>query len=351
MNKHSRIYVAGHTGMVGSSIMSKLKDEEYTEIHKSTSKNLDLRSQDKVKSFFDKGLFDHVFLSAARVGGILANSKYPANFIYDNIMISTNVIHAAYEHNVKRLINLGSSCIYPKFANQPITEDQLLNGYLEQTNEPYAIAKISAIKMVKYYKKQYGCDYISLMPTNLYGNNDNYNLETSHVIPALLRKFILANALKNSDTDFIKKDIAINPIGYNINSNSDITDIIKALECIGITKNSVEIWGTGNVYREFMHANDLADACLYFMNISDTSEIGELLNIGTGVDTQIKDIVDTIKNIVGYTGAIEFNSNKPEGPPKKLLNVDKSKDLGWTAKINITDGLNMVYQDYMKSHV
>lgn len=345
MDKNSRIYVAGHSGMVGSAIWKKLKNDNYNNIFYDSV--CDLRDQSRVHELFKTDKPDYVFLAAAKVGGIYANLTRPAEFIYDNIMIASNVIHTSYKNNVKRLLNLGSSCIYPKFSDQPITENQLLNGVLEKTNEPYAIAKIAAIKMIQYYKKQYGCDYISLMPTNLYGNNDNYNLETSHVIPALLRKFILAKALKESNDEFIKNDITKNPIGYNLNNDVDMNTIIKQLESIGITKDYVEIWGSGEAYREFMHVDDLADACVYFMNIKDSSKIGNFINIGTGIDMKIIDIVYLIKNIVGFNGNVKFNKDKHQGTPKKLLDVSKAKDLGWTAKINITNGLNKVYKNYI----
>lgn len=351
MKKDSSIYVAGHRGMVGSAIVNQLEDQDYFVSNSKLNQIFDLRLQNETDLVFKLLSPDYVFLAAAKVGGIHANLTYPAEFIYDNIMISTNVIHASYKNNVKRLINLGSSCIYPKFAKQPMSEDQLLSGYLEQTNEPYAIAKISAIKMVQYYNKQYGCDYISLMPTNLYGRNDNYNLETSHVIPALLRKFILAKALRDSNEMFIRADIFQHPIGYNFKPSFEFNNIIEQLKDIGITKDYVKIWGTGEVYREFMHTDDLANACLYFMNLKDTSKINNFLNVGTGVDMKISEIVDIIKNLVGFDGRVQYDISKPSGTPKKLLDVTKANELGWSAKIDIETGLQMIYDDYLKSKI
>lgn len=301
MHKNSKIYIAGHRGMVGSSILRRLQKEGFSNFVLRTSKELDLRNQSEVQEFFRKEKPDFVFLAAAKVGGILANNTYRGAFIYDNLMIQNNVIHSAYENGVKKLMFLGSSCIYPKLAPQPLKEDYLLTGLLEPTNEPYAIAKIAGIKMCDAYRSQYGCDFISVMPTNLYGPNDNYDLEKSHVLPALIRKF--HEAKKNK-------------------------------------QNEVVMWGTGSPKREFLHVDDLADACIYLMK--SYSEEG-LVNIGTGEDISILDLAKVIKRIVGYEGKIVQDLSKPDGTPRKLMDVGKLESLGWKAKINLEDGIRMVY--------
>lgn len=302
MKKTDKIYVAGHRGMVGSAITRRLKNAGFTNFVTRTSKQLDLRNQRRANAFFEKEKPDYVFLAAAKVGGILANNTYRAQFIYENLMIQNNVIHAAHENKVKKLMFLGSSCIYPKLAPQPLTEDSLLTGELEPTNEPYAIAKIAGIKMCDAYRAQYGDNFISAMPTNLYGPNDNYDLEKSHVLPALIRKIHEAKINKAS---------------------------------------SVMMWGTGSPKREFLHVNDLADACFYLME--NFNEEG-LVNIGTGTDVSIKDLALTIKKIVGFEGEIEHDLSKPDGTPRKLMNVDKLKNAGWTAKIGLEEGIRAVYE-------
>ncbi|MFH1287741.1 MAG: GDP-L-fucose synthase [bacterium] len=307
MDKNSKIYIAGHTGLVGSALLRKIKESGYENIITKTSCELDLRRQIEVENFFEKEKPEYVFLAAAKVGGILANSTYKAEFIYDNIMIAANVINSAYRYGVKKLLNLGSSCIYPRNAPQPMKEEHLLTGILESTNEPYAIAKISAIKLCRYYNEQYGTNFISVMPTNLYGPGDNFNLETSHVIPALIRKFHLAKL-----------------------SASTV----------------VEIWGTGEPYREFLYVDDLADACLFLMEKFDYKNIGEFVNIGFGRDLKIRDIAELIKNIVGFSGEIKFDISKPDGMPKKLLDSSKIKSLGWEPKISLSDGIKKTYEYY-----
>ncbi|HHS96251.1 MAG TPA: GDP-L-fucose synthase [Phaeodactylibacter sp.] len=299
----NKIYIAGHRGMVGSAIHRKLTAQGYTNIITRTSHQLDLRNQQAVLDFFKDEKPDYVYLAAAKVGGILSNNTYRAEFIYDNLMIQNNVIHAAYLHGVQKLLFLGSSCIYPKMAPQPLKEEYLLTGTLEHTNEPYAIAKIAGIKMCDAYRQQYGCNFISLMPTNLYGPNDNYDLEKSHVLPALLRKFIEAKKQHSPQ---------------------------------------VVIWGTGSPRREFMHVDDLADACLYLMQ--HYNEPG-FVNIGTGEDISIKDLALLIKNIVGYNGNITHDLSKPDGTPRKLLDVSKLHKLGWKAKIPLSEGIRMVYEN------
>jgi GDP-L-fucose synthase len=301
MEKNAKIYVAGHRGMVGSAIIRKLKEEGFENIIFRTSSELDLRNQQAVSDFFQKEKPDYVFLAAAKVGGILANNTYRAEFLYDNLMIQSNIIDSAHKAGVTKLMFLGSSCIYPKLAPQPLKEEYLLTGELEPTNEPYAIAKIAGIKMCDAYRAQYGSNFISVMPTNLYGPNDNYDLEKSHVLPALIRKF--HEAKKNKVPH-------------------------------------VMMWGTGTPKREFLHVDDLAAACFYLMQ---TYNEPGLVNIGTGEDIAIKDLALTIKNIVGYEGEIKHDLEKPDGTPRKLMNVDKLSNAGWTASIPLNEGIEMVY--------
>ncbi len=303
MNKDSKIYIAGHLGMVGSAIIRRLQKEGFTNFVTRTSKELDLRNQQAVADFFASEKPNYVFLAAAKVGGIVANNTYRADFIYENIMIQSNVIHHSYLNGVKKLMFLGSSCIYPKLAAQPLKEEYLLTGLLEPTNEPYAIAKIAGIKMCDAYRSQYGCNFISVMPTNLYGPNDNYDLNNSHVLPALISKFHTA-----------KKENA----------------------------SSVEIWGTGSPMREFLHADDLADACFYLMQ--NYNEEG-LVNIGVGHDISIKDLALLVKKIVGFEGELKFDTSKPDGTPRKLMDVGKLHSFGWKDKINLEEGITAVYSE------
>ncbi len=302
MEKNAKIYVAGHKGMVGSAIKRKLEKEGYQNIVYRTSKELNLEDQQAVRQFFHQEKPEYVFLAAAKVGGINANNTYRAEFIYNNLMIQNNIIQESYLHGVKKLMFLGSSCIYPKLAPQPLKEEYLLTGLLEPTNEPYAIAKIAGIKMCEAYRSQYGCNYISVMPTNLYGPNDNYDLENSHVLPALIRKFHTAK---------------INHLP------------------------SVEIWGTGNPRREFLHVDDLAEACFFLMQHYNEAQF---LNVGTGEDIAIKDLALLVKKIVGYEGEIYFNTSKPDGTPRKLMDVNKLHSLGWKHKISLEEGIKSVYQ-------
>jgi GDP-L-fucose synthase len=305
MEKDAKIYIAGHRGMVGSAIHRKLGKEGYNNIITSLSSELDLRKQDDVARFFEKEKPDYVFLAAAKVGGIVANNTYRAEFLYDNLQIQNSVIHSSYLNGVKKLMFLGSSCIYPKLAPQPLKEEYLLTGLLEPTNEPYAIAKIAGIKMCDAYRAQYGCNYISVMPTNLYGYNDNYHPENSHVLPALIRRFHEAK-VKNSP---------------------DVT-----------------IWGTGSPKREFLFADDLAEACFYLMQNYD--EEG-LVNIGTGEDISIKDLAMLIKEIIDYNGEIKFDASKPDGTPRKLMDVSKIHGKGWKHKIELSEGIKLAYQDFL----
>ena len=297
MLKDAKIYVAGSNGMVGSAIVRALKAKGYINLVVKSSKELDLKNQQAVRDFFSQEQPEYVFLAAAKVGGIHANNTYPATFIYDNIMIQSNVIQAAYDFNVKKLLFLGSSCIYPKFAPQPIKEEYLLTGSLEPTNEAYAIAKIAGLKMCQFYKQQYGCNFISAMPTNLFGINDNFNLENSHVLPALLRKFIEAKQNK---------------------------------------KQEVTVWGSGTPMREFLFVDDLAEACLFLMENYNGIET---VNIGTGEDVSIKELAETIMKIVGFEGSLIFDASKPDGAPRKLLDVSKINNLGWKHQTNLEEGI------------
>ncbi|MCO5252192.1 MAG: GDP-L-fucose synthase [Candidatus Kapabacteria bacterium] len=346
-DKNAKIFVAGSKGMVGSEISKLLTAYDYTNIIRGEFENLDLRDQTRTNEYFQSNKPDYVFLAAAKVGGILANSTYKAEFIYDNLMIASNVIHAAKNNGVRKLLNLGSSCIYPKFAPQPINEDALLTGLLESTNEPYAIAKIAAIKLCRYYNEQYGTDFISVMPTNLYGNNDNFNLEKSHVLPALLRKILLADAIREGDTEFIIKDVKRHSIGFGFENSNDIDAIIAKLDELGVSKDYVSIWGTGKALREFMHVEDMASACIFLMEKYSYNEIGEFVNVGTGEEISIKDLVEMIKNIVGYSGEIRFDSSKPDGTPRKLIDSSKLNSLGWKSKISLFDGIKSVKKHYL----
>jgi GDP-L-fucose synthase len=305
MEKHDKIFVAGHRGMVGSAIVRRLQQAGFDNLVLRTSKELDLRDQPAVTDFFANERPNYVFLAAAKVGGIMANNTYRADFLYENLQIQNNVIHNAYATGVKKLMFLGSSCIYPKMAPQPLQEESLLTGTLEPTNEPYAIAKIAGIKMCESYRRQYGCNFISVMPTNLYGPNDNYDLQNSHVLPAMIRKFHEAK----------------------ING-----------------KPTVELWGTGAPLREFLHADDLADACLFLMQNYDEEPF---LNIGVGNDISIKNLAELIKGIVGYEGGIEWNTAKPDGTPRKLMDVSKLRNMGWQHRYTLEEGIGLAYQDFL----
>jgi GDP-L-fucose synthase len=306
MNKDSKIFVAGHNGMVGSAIVRKLKELGYTKIVTKSRKELDLTNQFQVNHFFHFERPEYVFLAAAKVGGIKANDDFRADFIYENIMIQSNIIKASHDNGVKKLLFLGSTCIYPKMSTQPIKEEYLLTGPLEPTNDAYAIAKISGVKMCQSFNKQYGDNFISVMPTNLYGPNDNYDLNNSHVLPAMIRKF--------HEAKVEEKDI-------------------------------VEIWGTGTPMREFLYVDDLSDACVYLMNNYNSSEI---VNIGTGEDLTIKDLAHLVKEVVGFNGDIYFNTDKPDGTPKKLSDVSRLKEIGWTYKTSLKEGIQKTYTDYVK---
>jgi GDP-L-fucose synthase len=309
LENNAKIYIAGHRGMVGSAIYRKLEKEGYSNLITRTSAELDLRDQEAVTEFFTTEKPDYVFLAAAKVGGIVANNTYRADFLYENLAIQNNVIHQSYKNGVKKLMFLGSSCIYPKLAPQPLKEEYLLTGLLEETNEPYAIAKIAGIKMCDAYRDQYGCNFISVMPTNLYGYNDNYHPQNSHVLPALIRKF---HEAKTNGTP------------------------------------EVVVWGSGSPMREFLFADDLANACYFLMeNYSEPN----LINIGTGVDLTIKDLALLIKKVVGFEGELTFDSTKPDGTPRKLMDVSKLHQLGWKHQIELEEGIKLAYQDFLSKHI
>ncbi|MHA8069175.1 GDP-L-fucose synthase [Aquirufa ecclesiirivi] len=307
MEKEAKIYVAGHRGMVGSSILRHLLSQGYSNLILRTSAELDLRNQAAVDTFFAQEKPDYVFLAAAKVGGIVANNTYRADFLYENLAIQNHVIHASFVHQVKKLMFLGSSCIYPKMAPQPLKESYLLSGFLEPTNEPYAIAKIAGIKMCEAYRAQYGCQFISVMPTNLYGMNDNYDLENSHVLPAMIRKFHEAK---------LRGD------------------------------KSITLWGTGSPKREFLYADDLAKACLFLMENYNESEF---VNIGTGEDVSILELAEMVKKIIGFEGTIHWDTSRPDGTPRKLMDVSKLHQLGWKHEVELLDGIQLAYQDFLQN--
>jgi len=348
MDNQSKIYIAGHTGLVGNSIYKKLIQQNYNNLI-SPEQRIDLRNQLETEKYIESNKPEYIFLAAAKVGGILANNTYKAEFIYDNLMISSNIIKAAYKNNVNKLLNLGSSCIYPKYAPQPIKESYLLTGELEPTNEPYAIAKIAAIKLCRYFNEQYGTNFLSVMPTNLYGGNDNFNLESSHVIAALIRKFIIAKSLEQGDYEFLKKDININPVGFGLDKFYDgsISSLIEIFSKAGIFKDKVILWGTGNVLREFLHSDDLAEACIFIIQNFNYSDIGEFINIGYGSDISIRDLANIIKEIVGFKGNIEFDSSKPDGTPRKLMDSSRIFDLGWKPRIDLESGIRREVNNYI----
>lgn len=389
MNKKSKIAVLGASGLVGSAIVRKLLEKGYQNIigtyhshphsHPHTHfhpHHIDLTNQAQTEAFFEQLKPEYVFLAAAKVGGILANDTYKAEFIYDNMAIALNVINSAYKYGVRKLLNLGSSCIYPKFAPQPMKEEYLLTGALEPTNEPYAIAKIAAIKLCRYYNDQYGTNFLSVMPTNLYGPNDNFNLETSHVLPALIRKFHLAKLLENGDFEAIKKDFKKYPIGFGLDNKLDLSDtaaILKVLKQIGISSSpspshshspslslshthspiALTLWGTGEVYREFLYIEDMADACVFLMENVESEDMGKLngdyfLNIGMGEDIKLIELACLIKEIVDYKGEIKHDLSKPDGTPRKLLDVSKIHELGWSPKISLEEGIRRTYEWYLK---
>lgn len=352
MEKSAKIYIAGHNGLVGSGLMRALQEEGYTNLIYARSKELDLRNQADVDAFFEKEKPEYVFLCAAKVGGILANNTYPAEFIYDNLMISTNIIHSAYKHNVKKLLNLGSSCIYPRLAPQPMKEEHLLTSELEKTNEAYAIAKIAAIKLCQYYNKQYGTNFISAMPTNQYGIGDNFNMETAHVLPMIMRRFHLAKLLEQGDFEAIRKDLQSYKLGYGLDEKINLEDEKSIEEClnnVGAYRDKVIMWGDGSVYREFMDSRDLTSACLYLMKNKDYAEIGEFVNITDGTDTQLKLLFEIVKKTVGFTGEITYDTNKPNGTPRKLMDATRIQALGWYPTISLEQGVQDFYEWYINN--
>lgn len=386
MEINAKIFIAGGTGLVGSAVIRKLVENGFTNIIASYHKRkpltahrspltwslLNLTRQLDVEAFFEKEKPEYVFLAAAKVGGILANNTYKADFIYDNIAIASNVIHASWRYGVKKLLNLGSSCIYPKLAPQPMKEDYLLTGELEPTNEPYAVAKIAAIKLCRYFNEQYGTNFISVMPTNLYGPGDNFDLENSHVLPALIRKMHLAKLLSEGDFDLIKKDfltfgntkVVTGSKEYNITETTDRATIISVLDHFGIKLSSpaktrspltahsspveITLWGTGKPYREFLHVDDLAEAVTFLVNNYNFPEIGEFINIGSGQDLTIAELSTLVNRVVSFQGGITFDPSKPDGTPKKLLDVSRIGKLGWKAQYGLENGIRETYRWYSK---
>lgn len=345
MQKDSKIYVAGHRGLVGSAIYKELQNQGYTNLLIKTHKELDLTQSECVSAFFAKEQPEYVFLCAAKVGGILANNTYRADFIYENLAIQNHIIYNAYKYGVKKLLFLGSSCIYPKNAPQPMGEDVLLTSELEYTNEPYAIAKIAGIKMCESFALQYGCDFVSVMPTNLYGNNDNFDLETSHVLPALLRKMHLAKLLEQKHIQGLERDTGLNG-----------TDLQEYLARFGIEDSQVSIWGDGTPRREFLHVRDMAEACVFVMERISFKDLATTcapqirnthLNVGYGDDVSIYELATLVKDIVGFNGKLVFDSTKPNGTPQKLMDTSRLNKLGWQAKISLREGIESVYRHYL----
>lgn len=351
MDLNSKIYIAGHLGMVGSAIKRNLEKKGFSNIVTRTLDELNLLVESEVAAFFSNERPEYVILAAAKVGGIVANNTYRAQFIYENLMIQNHVIHQSHVYGVKKLLFLGSSCIYPRMAEQPIKEDALLTGLLEETNEPYAIAKIAGIKMCEAYHSQYGCNFISVMPTNLYGQNDNYDLEKSHVLPALIRKMILGKYLHENNWIDIRKDFDKLPIeGVNGTFSEEI--ILNVLRKYGIKFEngivSITLWGTGTPMREFLHVDDMADACAYvFINYDAPDSTPSHVNIGCGEDITIKELSEITKEIVGYNGGIIWDTTKPDGTPRKLLDVSKLKNLGWESTITLKEGIRRVTEVYI----
>ncbi len=350
MNKDSKIYIAGHNGMVGSAIKRNLENKGFTNFVTRSFKELDLLNENDVADFFRSEKPEYVVLAAAKVGGIIANNTYRAQFIYENLMIQNHIIHQSYLNGVKKLLFLGSSCIYPRDALQPMSEDALLTGLLENTNEPYAIAKIAGIKMCEAYHAQYGCNFISIMPTNLYGQNDNYDLEKSHVLPALIRKMKLGKFLMEKDTEALRADLTKLPI-EGVDGSFDLDVITNVLRKYGITsengKVSITLWGTGSPMREFLHVDDMADASVYLlMNYNAPDTLPSHINAGCGIDLTIKELSEIVRKTVDYQGEIVWDTTKPDGTPRKLLDVSRLNSLGWKPSITIEDGIRRVVENY-----
>lgn len=360
MNQNSRIYIAGHTGLVGSAILGNLQKKGYSNFVLRTQSELDLTDQPAVRSFFEKEKPEYVFLAAAKVGGIMANNTYRAQFIYENIQIQNNIIHSSWLSGVKKLLFLGSSCIYPRLAPQPLKEEYLLTNELEYTNEPYALAKIAGIRMIESYNLQYGTNYLAVMPTNLYGYNDNFHLRHSHVLPAMIRKMHLARCLENDDIISIRTDLAKRPMD-DIRHDAPETDILQFLSSQGIRKEgettTLTLWGSGSPFREFLWVEDMADACVFVMEKvnfvdlydQDTPEIRNThINIGSGKEIRIKDLAHTVKQVIGFNGSIDFDTSKPDGTPRKLLDVSKLEKLGWKYSVELDEGIKRVYKKYLQ---
>lgn len=354
MNKDSKIFVAGHRGLVGSAILKNLQQKGYTNFVLRTHAELDLTDQCAVNEFFATEKPEYVFLAAAHVGGIMANSRYRADFIYINLMIQNNVIHASYINNVKKLLFLGSTCIYPGEAPQPMPEDCLLTSPLEYTNEPYAIAKIAGIKMCESYNLQYGTNYIAVMPTNLYGPNDNFNLETSHVLPAMIRKIHLGKCLHTDNWEALRKDLNARPV-EGVTGNATDNDILAILAKYGIYPGKVQLWGTGKPLREFLWSEEMADASVYIMEHIDFQDVrpegnevrNTHINIGTGKELSIKEVATLIQEKIGFDGELVFDASKPDGTLRKLTDVSKLHALGWHHKIEIAEGVELLYNWYL----
>ena len=358
MKKNSKIYIAGHKGLVGSALYRRLKNEGYSNLIVRNHSDLDLTRQKEVEAFFQLEKPDRVFLAAAKVGGIMANDTYPAEFIYTNLAIQNNIIHAAWQTGVRRLLFLGSSCIYPRKCPQPMKEDYLLTGLLEPTNEPYAVAKIAGIKMCQAYNRQYGTQYLCVMPTNLYGPNDNFDLETSHVLPALIRKFHLAKLAHHKDWEKIKKDEQkYGLIPEEIKQSIGFSLSFSGNQKLASGSNpTVLLWGSGNPRRELLHVDDLADACIYLSRLEENilQKIHEmkytpLLNIGYGKDRTIKEIASIVSEVVGYKGDVSWDQSKPDGTPQKLLDISQIKKMGWKPTIDLRNGIRSVYEWYLKA--
>ena len=359
MEKHSKIYIAGHKGLVGSALLRNLVSRGYSNLVVREHSQLELQDSYAVRDFFESEHPEYVFLAAAKVGGIMVNNTFRGQFIYENLQIQNNIIHYAYLSGVKKLLFLGSSCIYPRLAPQPLKEDCLLTGELEYTNEPYAIAKIAGIKMCESYNLQYGTDFVSVMPTNLYGYNDNYNLYTSHVLPAMVRKMHLAACLDRNDMDAVRHDLDKYPISCTSSVSTD-KEIMQFMETQGIRRNvdgKVELilWGSGTPLREFLWSDDMADACVYIMESINNSDLipagckefrNMHINIGTGEEITIRGLAELIQSIVGFTGILKFDASKPDGTPRKLLDVSKLRKLGWEYRVELEEGIRMVYQNY-----
>jgi len=355
MEKKSKIYIAGHKGLVGSAIVNNLSEKGYNNLVFRTHAELDLINQDEVKNFFETEKPEYVILAAAKVGGIVTNNTYRADFIYENMMIQNNVIHQSYLCGVKKLLFLGSTCIYPKNASQPMPENSLLTSELEYTNESYAIAKIAGIKMCESYSLQYGTNFISVMPTNLYGPNDNFDLETSHVLPALIRKIHLGKCIENNDWEAIKIDLNKNSID-GVDGESSKDNILSILAKYGVKKGEIEIWGSGKPKREFLWSEDMADACVFLLESRDfkdtfstqqTEVRNTHINIGTGVDISIKELAEKIKQMVNYQGDFTFNTSKPDGTMQKLTSVARLNALGWKYSVNLEKGVEKLYAWYL----